>query len=128
VNATLLRKAWTDSVWSKVIAAGITALLASLLGALAAWWRTLEGLRESIFRLVDRPVTLPAWSLLALGGSIALQLWLMRRNRRPGAEMAVMSDALQPNAVPVLEARYARRIKKPAGREHGGQVDRSSRS
>lgn len=126
---TLLRKAWTDSVWSKVIAAGITAALAGLLGVLAAWWRTLEGFRRSIFWLVDRPVTLPAWSLLALGGLIALLLfWLSRWRRRPGAEMADVSDAVQPNAVPVFEARYARRIKKPAGREHGGQVDRSSRS
>jgi ABC-type sulfate transport system permease component len=75
VNDTLLRRAWTDSVWSKVIATGITAALAGLLGALAAWWRTLDGFRGSIFRLIDRPVTLPAWSLLALGCLIALVLW-----------------------------------------------------
>lgn len=112
---TLLQRAWTDSVWSKVIATGITAALAGLLGALAAWWRTLEGLRRSIFRLVDMPVTLPAWSLLALGCLTALVLWLSRRNRCT----ADAADALQPNAVPVLEARFAarrRRHKKEARR------------
>lgn len=115
--STLLRRAWTDSVWSKVIAAGITAALAGLLGALAAWWRTLEGLRGSIFRLVDQPVTLPVWSLMALGGLIALVLWLSRRKQRRTAEAADVSDTLQPNAVPVLEARLApRRRHKEARR------------
>jgi len=109
VNGAFLQKAWTDSVWSKVIATGITAALAGLLGALAAWWRTLDGLRRSIFRLVDMSVTLPAWSLLALGCLIALVLWLLRRNRRCRAEAADTADALQPNAVPVLETRVAAR-------------------
>ena len=109
MNDTLLRRAWTDSVWSKVIATGITAALAGLLGALAAWWRTLDGFRGSIFRLVDRPVTLPAWSLLALGCLIALVLWRSRRTRRRRAEANDAVDALQPNAVPVLEAHVAAR-------------------
>lgn len=117
MNNTLLRKAWTDSVWSKVIATGITALLAGLLGALAAWWRTLDGLRGSILRLVDMPVTLPAWSLLALGGLIALALGLSRRKRRTAPAADAPTDALQPNAVPVLEARLApRRRHKEARR------------
>jgi hypothetical protein len=102
---TILQRAWNDSVWSKVIAAGITAALAGGLGALAGSW--LETSRHQLLQLVAAPVTLPAWSLAALGLAIAALAGLLCRtwSRDHAQRNARGTDDIQPNAVPIVEAR-----------------------
>jgi hypothetical protein len=86
----VLRKVWNDSVWSKVIAAGITAALAAV-GSLAfAHGDTLGDLLAA----VTQPVPVPLWLLLALG--LAFVALALRRFRVSGTD-----DEAQPNAVPV---------------------------
>jgi hypothetical protein len=88
---SVLRKVWNDSVWSKVIAAGITAALAAI-GSLAyAHGNTLGDLAA----VLTRPVPVPLWLLLALG--LAFVVALAFRRRQP----SVTEDDAQPNAVPV---------------------------
>ncbi|MBN9488542.1 MAG: hypothetical protein J0H44_15000 [Alphaproteobacteria bacterium] len=106
---TVLRRAWNDSVWSKVIAAAITAVLAAGLGTLASSWDALP--RHQLLQFVATPVTLPAWSLAAFGLLVAVLAgsscrgW-RRRRRRDHAGCDVRSaDDIQPNAVPIVEAR-----------------------
>lgn len=87
----VLRKVWNDSVWSKVIAAGVTAALAAG-GSLAfAHWDTLGGLLAEL----TQPVAVPLWLLLAVG--LALVALVFRRFRLSGSD-----DDAQPNAVPVV--------------------------
>lgn len=90
----VLRKVWNDSVWSKVIAAGVTAALAAG-GSLAfAHWDTLGGLLAEL----TQPVAVPLWLLLAVGlALVALVFRLFRRFRLSGSD-----DDAQPNAVPVV--------------------------
>ena len=97
----VLRRAWNDSVWSKVIAAAITAALAAGLSTLASSWESLGAFRHQLLWLVETPVTLPAWSLAALALVMAVLVGLSCRKRHNtnGA------DDVQPNAVPVVEAR-----------------------
>ncbi len=90
----VLRKAWNDSVWSKVIASGIVGALAAGAGALATHW---DAVRDAL----ARPVQAPLWVVLLLGVGVALLLtvaWLGRREREADgpAEMDV-----QPNAIAV---------------------------
>ena len=49
----VLRKAWNDSVWSKVIASGIVAALAAAGGAIIAHW---DGVRDALVRSVQVPL------------------------------------------------------------------------
>lgn len=85
----VLRKVWNDSVWSKVIAAGITAALAAI-GSLAyAHWDTLD-----LAAVLTRPVPVPLWLLLALG--LAFVALAFRRLRGFDAD-----DEAQPNAIPI---------------------------
>jgi hypothetical protein len=104
---TILQRAWNDSVWSKVIAAGITAALAGGLGALAGSWESLETSRHQLLQLIAAPVTLPAWSLAALGLAIAVLAGLLCRtwSRDHAQGNARGTDDVQPNAVPIVEAR-----------------------
>ena len=81
---TVLRKVWNDSVWSKVIAAGITAALAAVGGLAFARWDTLT-----------RPVPVPLWLLLVL----ALAFVALAALRRPRTSDA--DDDAQPNAIPI---------------------------
>lgn len=98
---TVLRRAWNDSVWSKVIAAAITASLAGTASLLATSWESLEASRHQLLRLVEAPVTLPAWSLAALALAMSgLVLLSCRKRRNTNA-----ADDIQPNAVPIVEAR-----------------------
>jgi hypothetical protein len=97
----VLRKVWNDSVWSKVIAAGITAAVAAV-GSLAfAHWDRLA----DVPAVLTRPVPLPLWLLLLLG--IALVALALRRLRAPGIE-----DDVQPNAIPVARV-HARLLERP---------------
>lgn len=85
----VLRKVWNDSVWSKVIAAGITAALAAV-GSLAfAHWNTLAVLAE-----LSRRVPVPLWLMLLVG--LAFVALAFHRFRVSGAD-----DDAQPNAVPI---------------------------
>ena len=102
---TILDRAWNDSVWSKVIATAITAALAGLLGSLAGYVNVPETLHGRILRRIDAPVTLPAWSLAALGLVIVvLAIVVLALSRRRGRGKPAAED-IQPNAVPVIEAR-----------------------
>jgi hypothetical protein len=91
----VLRKAWNDSVWSKVIAAGITAALG---GAGSVAWAHWDAVREAL----DRPVQTPLWVVLLLAVGVAVLLAVARLGRR---ERAAVDDAemdVQPNAVPIM--------------------------
>ena len=98
---TVLRRAWNDSVWSKVIAAAITAVLAAGLSTLASSWDALEAPRHQLLHFVATPVTLPAWSLAALALVMAVLVGLSCRKRHN----TTGADDIQPNAVPIVEAR-----------------------
>lgn len=104
---TVLRRAWNDSVWSKVIAAAITAALAGGLSILAgSSWGSLGTAPSQLLQRVAAPVTLPAWSL-ALGlvaavlAGMSCRLWTRDNARRDTRDV----DDIQPNAVPIVEAR-----------------------
>jgi hypothetical protein len=45
--SAIFRAAWTDSVWSKVIATGVTAVLTAAFGALAVYWDALKAATEA---------------------------------------------------------------------------------
>jgi hypothetical protein len=98
----MLRRAWNDSVGSKVIAAGITAALAAG-GAFAA--KHLERLSDEVARLLARTVTVPAWlalCVLFLLSALMVAVVVLRRKRARD-----QSADIQPNAVPiVLKRRY----------------------
>ena len=62
-----MRKIWTDSVWSKVIASGITTGLGALFVVLVRYWDLSRDARTSIPRVANAPVVMPAWLAMALG-------------------------------------------------------------
>jgi hypothetical protein len=87
----MLWKVWNDSVWSKVIATGITAGLA---GMGAFWTKHLE----YVFEALDGSVPIPVWlvlgavTLFAALVTAVIALWCRKR--------AHVQDAdAQPNAV-----------------------------
>jgi len=87
----VLRKVWNDSVWSKVIAAGITAAMAAI-GSLAyAHWGALSDLAA----VLTQPVPIPLWLLLALGLAFVAALAF------PRFRSSDTGDHAQPNAVPI---------------------------
>src|SRR5215470_13351958 len=91
----VLRKVWNDSVWSKVIAAGITAAMAAI-GSLAyAHWDTLGDLAA----VVMQPVSVPLWLLLALGLALVGALAFARFRRFDSGSDT--GDDAQPNAIPI---------------------------
>jgi hypothetical protein len=88
----VLRRAWNDSVWSKVIAAGITAGVAAV-GSLAfAHW-------DTVATSITQSVSVPLWALVLLpfGVAVLMAALLGTRYRK---RMPVDGD-LQPNAVPI---------------------------
>ncbi len=87
----VLRKAWNDSVWSKVIAAGITAALAAV-GSLAFAHRDTLG---DLAAVLTQPVPVPLWLLLVLALAF-VALAALRRSRGSDA-----GDDAQPNAIPI---------------------------
>lgn len=96
VVLVMLWKAWTDSVWSKVIAAGITAVLAAL-GALAM--KHMEGVLRMSAALLTGSVLVPTWLVLGTGIVLAILITavtvLWRRSRWHVHEAA----ETEPNAV-----------------------------
>lgn len=96
----MLWKIWNDSVWSKVIGAGITAALA---GAGAVALKHLGALSEAALRVADllgSPLTVPMWLVLVTILLVttlltaALLLTLRRRVPTRGGD-----DVPEPNAV-----------------------------
>ncbi len=93
----MLRRAWNDSVWSKVIAAGITAALAAIGGfAMKPLERAGTQLADALAASVVVPVWLVCGGLALLAVQIAAVV-LLCRERTTRAQDA---DP-QPNAVPV---------------------------
>jgi hypothetical protein len=103
---TILRSAWKDSVWSKVIATAITAALGAALAAAVAWWQAAEGHAGALWRALGREILVPVWlaaalaalALLLSGLSMVLWAWAERAAREGARE-------IEPNAVLVGEAR-----------------------
>ena len=96
-----VKKIWADSVWSKVIASGITTGLGALFVVLVRDWELSKDAGASILRVANVPVVMPVWLATVLGilllGSVSLAL---REVRKRGAD----DQAIEPNAVPIVEA------------------------
>lgn len=99
----MLQRAWNDNVWSKVIAAGITAGLAAI-GALVV--KNLErvlAVGSDAATVLASSISVPMWFVLGvailmatLAASVMLLLW----QRRMTTSNECADD--QPNAVPVV--------------------------
>jgi hypothetical protein len=81
----LLRKAWSDPVWSKVIAAGIIGAAGSYF---LGWWSGIGWLISAIFGFLGR--TTPVWNWLIGAVSLVailctLELWLQDRSAKKRA-------------------------------------------
>src|SRR5690606_21766528 len=61
----VLKKAWTDPVWSAVIAGAILAVLGAALTYFAGWWPAISGFFAGLAPLAAGSTTVPNW-LLAL--------------------------------------------------------------
>lgn len=101
-HALFVKKIWTDSVWSKVIASGITTGLGALFVVLFRDWELSKDAGSSILRVASVPVVVPAWLatvlvILLLG----LASFAVQRGRNSGGSD---EDAVEPNAVPIIEA------------------------
>jgi hypothetical protein len=96
----IFRKAWNDSVLSKVIAAGITAVLAGLAGLAFNHW-------IGVADVLTTSVLVPVW-LLLLGALVLLVVVVWSLRPRPTSEPE--PDA-HPNAV--LVARDTRLLGRP---------------
>lgn len=103
----MLRRAWNDSVWSKVIAAGITAAIAAI-GAFAM--KPLEATFEVGRTALTRTVQVPAW--LALGSLVLLAVLIAAVSILWRRKAVVDNDAdTQPNAVPVTLLQTTRPVR-----------------
>jgi predicted branched-subunit amino acid permease len=97
----ILRRAWNDSVWSKVIAAGITGAVAGV-GTLAVkQWPRLSELGGKVGAMLGGSIPVPAWLVLGaatLPATLLVVVFLQRRrnNDRPSESVDV-----QPNAIPI---------------------------
>ena len=98
---TMLRRAWNDSVWSKVIAAGITAALAAAGALVVKHVERVFDLGSVASAMLARSVAVPVWlvvgALILLAALLGLVIILWQR-RTPIPQ----NDEEQPNAVPVL--------------------------
>jgi hypothetical protein len=96
-----MRKAWNDSVWSKVIASGITTGLGATFVVLFRYWELSKGVEAPILRVANAPVMMPAWLAVVLGiVLLGLAGFAVHRGRKSAAD----EDAVEPNAVPIVEA------------------------
>lgn len=94
----MLRWAWNDSVWSKVIAAGIIWTLA---GGGTLVWPRLSELGGKVGTMLVGSIPVPTWLVLGAATLLAarpvaliVQRW--RNNGRPSE-----SADVQPNAIPI---------------------------
>jgi hypothetical protein len=103
---TILRSAWKDSVWSKVIATAITAALGAAAAAVVTYWHGAEGRAGAVWQALGREMLVPVWLVAGLALlavllsvlSMILWAWAERVPREASRE-------IQPNAVLVEEAR-----------------------
>jgi hypothetical protein len=103
---TILRSAWKDSVWSKVIATAITAALGAVAAAIVAYWPGAEGHAGALWQALGREMLVPVWLVAGLAG-LALLLSALSMFLWAWAERAAREGAreVQPNALLVGEAR-----------------------
>lgn len=90
----VLRKGWNDSVWSKVIATGISGAIVAVGGAIVTYW---DMVRDALVR----PLQVPLWAALLIGSGAVLLVavaWGGRR-KRDAHELAEVD--VQPNAIAV---------------------------
>ncbi len=113
---TILRSAWRDSVWSKVIAAGITTALGAAAALAIGSWHGLEDRASAVWGTLGGEMAVPVWLVAGLAlvavvlavMSMVLWAWAERAARQTGPE-------IQPNAVLVDEARVVE-APPPVGR------------
>jgi type VI protein secretion system component VasF len=97
----MLRRAWNDSVWSKVIAAGITAALAAIGAVVVKNAERVFDVSGAAAAMLTRSVAVPVWlvvGVLAILAALMVLVIFLWRRKRPFAQ----GDEVQPNAVPVL--------------------------
>lgn len=97
----LVERAWNDSVWSKVIASGITAGLGVMFVLPFHYWEGLKVAKTPIFQIANAPIVVPAWLAAALG---ILLVGAVRLALRAGRSGGTDDHAVQPNALPIVEA------------------------
>ena len=100
----MLQKAWNDSVWSKVIAAGITGAFAGA-GALAVGqWPHFLHLGDKLVSSLRGDVRVPIWLVLGAATLLAMSmLGVIVLVLRKAAPDRGIDD--QPNAIPVALVR-----------------------
>lgn len=97
----MLRRAWNDSVWSKVIAARITAGLAAIGAVVAKHLERVFEVGGAAAALLGRSITIPVWLVIGVLvvvvvlAALVLIFWQRKRPPPPG-------DEVQPNAVPIV--------------------------
>lgn len=100
-HALFVKKIWTDSVWSKVIASGITTGLGALFVVLFRDWELSKDAGASILRVASVPVVVPAWLAAAVG---MLLLGLIGIALQAARKRGTDDQFVEPNAVPIVEA------------------------
>lgn len=67
----IVKRVWSDPVWSKVIATLIIAAAAAAGSYFLDWWPTIGGALTEAYRFLQASTTLPNWALI-LGGISSL--------------------------------------------------------
>ena len=96
-----MRRAWNDSVWSKVIAARITAGLAAIGAVVVKHLERVFEVGGAAAALLGRSITIPVWlviGVLALVAVLTALVIIVWQRKRPPPQ----DDDVQPNAVPVV--------------------------
>jgi hypothetical protein len=114
---TVLKNAWNDSVWSKVIASAITTGLGATLVAVARHWEPLKDLKDLIFRVAHAPVIMPAWLAAILGIFLAVVLAVLSLSARHRSDRH--EQDIQPNAIPIVDATIVTRSEPRRGTRKG---------
>jgi len=73
----MLKKIWSDPVWSKVISSVLAALLLAIGGYLAGLGPSFVSLVVTVWGLLLAPVSIPAWLLLIVGAATILVIGLV---------------------------------------------------
>src|SRR6185437_13265999 len=91
----LVKKAWRDPVWSKVIAAAILAIIAALWSERQRIPGWTVAFRQLLF------ISVPLWvvACLLLGASIAFVLWNVRLQQR-GNALPIGTNIFRPARIP----------------------------
>lgn len=86
----MLRKAWTDPVWSKVIATGIIGVAGLSATFFLGWWPSISSWLSVAGDFLGTPIQVPRWAvllmaLLALPAVVAFLAILWTKTRPPSA-------------------------------------------